>query len=65
MKRARQKIDNIKHKRASRVDKEGNEYGRFSEIEGIVADNPRKVRGDRCHRLMFEESGSNPHLRTS
>ena len=28
MKRARQKIDNIKQKRASRVDKEGNEYGR-------------------------------------
>lgn len=64
MKRARQKIDNIKHKRASRVDKEGNEYGRFAEIEGIVADNPRKVRGDRCHRLMYEESGSNSWLRT-
>lgn len=65
MKRARQKIDNIKQKRASKVDKEGNEYGRMSEIEGIVADNPRKVRGDRCHRLMYEESGSNPVLRTS
>ena len=64
MKRARQKIDNIKQKRASRVDKEGNEYGRMAEIEGIVADNPRKVRGDRCHRLMYEESGSNPWLRT-
>ena len=38
---------------------------RMAEIEGIVADNPRKVRGDRCHRLMFEESGSNPCLRTS
>lgn len=64
MKRARQKIDNIKQKRASRVDKEGNEYGRMAEIEGIVADNPRKVRGDRCHRLMYEESGSNPWLST-
>lgn len=29
MKRARQKIDNIKQKRASKVDKEGNEYGRY------------------------------------
>ena len=37
---------------------------RMAEIEGIVADNPRKVRGDRCHRLMYEESGSNPWLRT-
>mgnify|MGYP006928581000 CR=1 FL=1 len=64
MKRSRDKIDNIKQKRASHVDKEGNEWGRMSEIEGIVADNPRKVRGTRCHRLMYEESGSNPWLRT-
>lgn len=65
MKRARMKIDNIKQKRASKVDKEGNEYGRHSEIEGIVADNPRKVRGDRTDRLMFEESGSFKMLRTA
>lgn len=65
MKRARQKIDNIKQKRASRVDKEGQEYGRMAEIEGIVADNPRKVRGDRVDRLMFEESGSFKMLRTA
>ena len=65
MKRVRQKIDNIKQKRASKLDKEGVESGRFSEIEGIPADHPRKVRGDRCDRLMFEEFGSNPVSRTS
>ena len=65
MKRVRQKIDNIKQKRASKVDKEGVESGRFSEIEGIIADNPKKVRGDRCDRLLFEEFGSNPVSRTS
>lgn len=35
---------------------------RYSEIEGVVADNPRKVRGERCERLIFEEAGSNPQL---
>ena len=58
MKRSRQKIDNIRQKRASLVDKEGNERGRYSEIEGIIANNPRKVRGDRVERLIFEEGGS-------
>lgn len=65
MYRARGKIDNATHKRASKVDKEGIEYGRFSEIVGIVADNPRKVRGLRTQRLFFEESGSQPHLSTA
>lgn len=65
MRRVRQKIDNIKHKRASKVDKEGTESGRFAEIEGLVAPNPRNVRGDRCDRLIFEEFGSNPVSRTS
>lgn len=55
MKRSRQKIDNIRQKRASLLDKENNERGRFSEIEGIIANNPRKVRGDRVERLVFEE----------
>lgn len=58
MKRSRQKIDNIRQKRASILDKEGNEKGRYSEIEGIIANNPRKVRGDRVERLVFEEAGS-------
>lgn len=65
MKRVRQKIDNIKQKRASKLDKEGVESGRMAEIEGIPADNPRKIRGARCDRLMFEEFGSNPVSRTS
>lgn len=62
MKRSRQKIDNIRQKRASLVDKEGNEKGRYSEIEGIIANNPRKVRGDRVERLVYEEAGSAPTL---
>jgi hypothetical protein len=37
----------------------------MSEIEGIVADNPGKVRGDRTERLIFEEAGSNKNLVTS
>ncbi len=65
MKRLRQKIDNIKQKRASLVNTEGTEYGRMSEIEGIPADQPRKIRGDRVDRLMFEEFGSNPISSTS
>lgn len=62
MKRSRQKIDNIRQKRNSLVTKEGVEYGPLSEIEGIVADNPKKVRGDRVERLIFEEAGSNSNL---
>lgn len=60
MKRLRQKVDNLRKKRASMVDSEGNEFGSLAEIEGVVADNPRKVRGQRTERLFFEEGGSNP-----
>jgi hypothetical protein len=65
MKRSRQKVDNVKQKRASLVNKENVEFGRMSEIEGIVADNPRKVRGDRTERLIYGEAGSNTNLITS
>ena len=65
MKRSRQKVDNVKQKRASLVNKENVEFGRMSEIEGLVADNPRKVRGDRTERLIYEEAGSNTNLITS
>lgn len=41
------------------------ETGWKSMIEGIVADKPSKVRGDRVDLLVFEEAGSNPVLRTS
>lgn len=62
MKRSRQKIDNIKQKRASMVNKEGIEFGAMSEIEGIVADDPNKIRGDRVERLIYEEAGSQKSL---
>ena len=62
MKRNRQKIDNIYKKRASLLTPDNIEFGRLSEIEGIIADNPNKVRGDRCERLIFEEAGSAPQL---
>lgn len=62
MKRSRQKIDNLKQKRASLLNKEGVEYGSYSEIEGIVADDPSKIRGDRVERLIYEEAGSTKHL---
>ena len=52
-------------KRASKMSKDRTEMGWMSEIEGTIADNPRKVRGDRCYRLFFEEAGSNPVLKTS
>lgn len=62
MKHLRQKVDNAMHKRATMINKEGVEYGHAADIEGIVADDPGKVRGDRCERLIFEEAGSNKEL---
>lgn len=41
------------------------EEGFMSQIEGIVADNDAKIRGDRVELLIFEEAGSNPNLRKS
>lgn len=41
------------------------EDGYMSLIEGIVADNDRKIRGDRVALLILEEAGSNPNLRKS
>lgn len=58
-------INNAMHKRTSKQDNERNEWGRKNDIEGIVADNSSKVRGRRIDRLMFEESGSYPQLRTA
>lgn len=58
-------INNAMHKRTSKQDAERREWGRKNDIEGIVADNPRKVRGRRVDRLMFEEAGSFPNLRTA
>ena len=38
---------------------------RLSQIIGLVADNPRKVRGFRCERLFYEEAGSYKSLSTA
>ena len=51
------------HKRASKKDKEGREFGHMSEIEGVIADDPQKVRGDRVERLLYEEAGSDKVLK--
>lgn len=64
MKHVRQKYNTAFHKKASKVNKQREEIPTSwnSDIEGIVVDNPRKLRGDRIDKLFFEESGSNPNL---
>lgn len=62
MHRSRMKVNNAKEKRASLLNKENVEYGPMSSIKGVIADNPRKVRGSRVERLIFEEAGSAPSL---
>lgn len=52
-------------KRASKKSKDGTEHGFMSEIDGIIIDSPRKLRGNRVERLFFEEAGSNPTLSTA
>jgi len=56
--RVRMVINTSMYKRASKRDKDGKESGHMSEIEGVVADSPEKIRGDRTERLFFEEAGS-------
>ena len=56
-KKLRQKHNTAMWKRAS-VLKGTNETGWMSEIVGIVADKPNKIRGDRTDLLMYEEAGS-------
>lgn len=51
----RQKINNDDRKRATKVNKEGVEFGWGSEINTIIADSADKIRGDRLDRIMFEE----------
>lgn len=57
----RQKHNTGDYKRASTVNTEGVESGWLSEIEGITADKPNKIRGDRTDYLCYEESGSWPN----
>ena len=52
MKRIRMKKNADMERRASMVDKEGNEFGHMATIEGITVDNPRKLRGGRVERLI-------------
>jgi hypothetical protein len=51
------------YKRASKKDKSGRESGHMAEIEGVIADLPEKIRGDRVERLLFEEAGSDKILK--
>ena len=60
--RLRMKIDTNRKKKASKIDDDKNEIGWGSIIEGITADEPRKLRGARTYNLYFEEAGSNPKL---
>lgn len=60
--RLRMKIDTNRKKKASKVDQDKNETGWGSIVEGITADEPRKLRGARVYNLFFEEAGSNPVL---
>ena len=34
----------------------------MSEIEGIIANDPDKLRGDRVQKLIYEEAGGDPML---
>ncbi len=61
MRKLRQVHDTAKWKRASSKTTDGVEIGWMSEIEGITADKPNKIRGDRTDILMYEESGSWPN----
>ena len=57
----RQKKDTATNKKASIIKKingEEVETGWGSEINGITADKPGKIRGDRTDILLYEESGS-------
>ena len=47
------------------IDGQKVETGFMSKITGKVADNSRKVRGDRTNVLVQEEAGSNPILEES
>jgi hypothetical protein len=51
------------YKRASKKKKDGTEVGHMAEIEGVIADSPEKIRGDRVERLLFEEAGSDKVLK--
>lgn len=51
----RQKVNNATTKRASKVLRDGTEIGFQSQIDSIIADESKKIRGFRQDRLVFEE----------
>lgn len=65
MRHLRQKYNDAYHKKASKINKQREELPTSwgSDIQGIICDNPRKLRGDRIDLLFFEEAGSNPVLK--
>lgn len=63
--RVRMKTDTSRVKVASKVDKDKNEVGWKSRVEGVTIDDPRKLRGGRTYSLYFEEAGSNEKLTQS
>lgn len=60
--RVRMNINTKMHKRASVKNRDLSEEGHMSEIQGIIADEPDKLRGDRVQKLIFEEAGADPAL---
>jgi hypothetical protein len=50
------------HKRASIKGADLSERGHRSEVQGIIVDDPDKLRGDRIQKLIFEEAGADPVL---
>lgn len=65
LRHVRQKVNNDDTKRASKVTRDGTEFGWMSEIHTINAKKPSNIRGDRTDRLVYEEAGSNPVFTTS
>jgi hypothetical protein len=59
----RMKSDQVMKMKASYIDGDGVERGNFSEIVGIVIDNPNKTRGKRGRKIVFEEAGSFKNLK--
>jgi len=60
--RVRMSINTKMQKRASVKKKDLSEGGHMSEIEGMIIDEPDKLRGDRCQKLIYEEAGADPYL---
>jgi hypothetical protein len=55
-------INTKTYKRASKKNKDLNEVGHMSEIEGMIVNESDKLRGDRVQTLIYEEAGADPEL---